>query len=353
VILLKLSDFLKDRALNTLVYFSGIFMVILTMYLTVVAKSMNFPLGNLLYAISISIVIYLIFLVYEYYKNRRFDKQLNQILESDEAVNYLLNIEDAKTYEHRTYVTLLSKIYSFNNKKISEYEETHRQYIYFINQWVHQMKTPVSVINLLLQGAKDERFNETFNSIGEENEKIAQGLDIMLNNARLNEFNLDFKVESIDIISVVRKAVNDNKKSLIRNSIFPKIINNENIKVETDKKWIYFVINQILINGIKYAKESDKEKKYIEFEIKDDGVKIVLSITDGGIGIPKEDLSRVFKPFFTGTNGRKTSESTGMGMYLSRKICDELGHGLIVESEEGNWTRFSIFFYKEKSIFKL
>jgi len=215
------------------------------------------------------------------------------------------------------------------------------------------MKTPVSIINLILQDENQEEYKDIFSSLSEENEKISAGLEMMLNHARLNEFNLDFKVESVNIISVLRKVINDNKKSLIRNFIFPKIQGEEDILVETDKKWICFVINQIFINAIKYSRDRAKDNKYIVFEVKVEGAKVILSIKDEGIGIPKEDLNRVFQAFFTGKNGRKTSEATGMGMYLSKRVCDKLGHGLAVESEEGQWSKFSIVFYKEKNIFTL
>ncbi|QGU95946.1 sensor histidine kinase [Clostridium bovifaecis] len=352
---MKLKDFLKDKLIYAVVYFLGVFMTMTIMYLTLIINSKEFPRENLLYAFFIASIIFVIFLVYDYHRNKYLYNQLYNMLESKEDLNYLLDIENAKTTEQRTYIELLSKIYRVNSEKTSEYEEKHREYIYFTNQWVHQMKTPVSVINFILQdeNEREKEHIEVFNSIAEENEKISHGLEMMLNHARLNEFNLDFKVESIDIIPILRKVVNDNKKSLIRNSIFPKIISEDEVIVETDKKWIWFVINQIFINAIKYSKEADKKDNYIVFQVSNEESKVILNITDEGIGIPSEDLSRVFHAFFTGKNGRKTSESTGMGMYLSKRICDNLGHGLKVESEEGKWTKFSIVFYKGKNIFRL
>lgn len=323
------------------------------MYLTFAISSKEFPLENIFYAVLLSTIIYSVFLTYEYYRNNSFYKQIHKMLPAEGNFNYLISAEDAKTSEQKAYIELLSRIYENNSEKVSEYEEQHKEYIYFINQWVHQMKTPVSIINLILQDEKDEEYRDTFISIGEENEKISSGLEMMLSHARLNEFNLDFKVESVNIISVVRKMINHNKKSLIHNSIFPKVQGEESIMVETDEKWIYFVINQIFTNAIKYSREAVRENKYIVFNIEAAESKVILSILDQGIGIPKEDLSRVFQAFFTGKNGRRTSESTGMGMYLSKRVCDKLGHGLTVESEEGQWTKFSIEFHRERSIFTL
>lgn len=349
---MKFKDFLKDRIGYIIVYFAGTSIAILVMHLTLIINKSEFSRGNILYAILISTIFFIIFMTYEYYKMKPFYKNLKTMLESNEDLNYILNFQNAKTTEQRAYIKLLSKMYKVSSEKISEYEENHREYVYFINQWVHQMKTPVSVINLILQDQREEVYSEVFNSISEENEKISHGLEMMLNHARLNQFNLDFRIEDVDIVSIIRKVVNDNKKSLIRNFIFPKIISEDIHNVKTDKKWIYFVINQIFINAIKYSKDVERENKYIIFNVTDEQSRTILYIKDEGIGIPKEDLSRVFQPFFTGKNGRRTSESTGMGMHLSKRICDNLGHELLLESEEGCGTTFSIVFYRGKSIFK-
>lgn len=293
------------------------------MHLTLFIKVIDFPITNILYAYFVSIVILIIFLVYEYSKVRAFYKQLYEILNSENIIENIINIGEVRTIEQKLFTQILKKLYKSYEDKVYKYKDIQKHYLDFINQWVHQMKTPVSVIDLILQEEDISEFNEILDSIGEENEKISQGLNIMLYNARINEFNHDFNVEDIDILLILRKVINDNKKLLIRHKIFPKI-SGETAIVQTDKKWIYFVINQIVINAIKYTAATEKDKKTINFNIKEDTTKIVVSIEDNGIGIPKEDLGRVFNAFFTGKNGRKTSESTGMGMYLSKRICEEL-----------------------------
>ncbi|AVP54923.1 sensor histidine kinase [Clostridium tetani] len=345
-------DFLKDRIAYIIVYLISISFVILTMHLTLFIKVIDFPITNILYAYFVSIVILIIFLVYEYSKVRAFYKQLYEILNSENIMENIINIGEVRTIEQKLFTQILKKLYKSYEDKVYKYKDIQKHYLDFINQWVHQMKTPVSVIDLILQEEDTSEFNEILDSIGEENEKISQGLNIMLYNARINEFNHDFNVEDIDILLILRKVINDNKKLLIRHKIFPKI-SGETAIVQTDKKWIYFVINQIVINAIKYTAATEKDKKTINFNIKEDTTKIVVSIEDNGIGIPKEDLGRVFNAFFTGKNGRKTSESTGMGMYLSKRICEELGNEVYVESEEGKGASFYIAFYKSKNIFKL
>lgn len=350
---MNFKNYIKDRISYAVAFFVNTILIILVMYLTLIINHKKYPKENVLYSFLISLVLFLFFIIYDYIRTRPFYNYLNKIANSSYDLDSMINMTEVRTYEQLMYNRILHETYKSYSDKLSKYEENQKQYIYFINQWVHQMKTPVSVINLLLQDKNEEDYRETLESISEENEKITHGLEMMLCNARLSQFNLDFKVEKVDILLVLRKAINDNKKSLIRHSIYPKVICEEDITVETDKKWISFVINQILVNAIKYSKDVSDEDKHITFEIKDEGARTVLSIEDQGIGIPKEDRTRVFNAFFTGINGRKTSESTGMGMYLSKRICDELGHSLTLESEEGKGTKFFIIFYKGKSIFKL
>lgn len=349
---MKLIDFLKDKIAYIIVYFIGISLAILITCLTVSMKVMYFSLNNIVYAYLISIVVLIIILVYEYSKESAFYRGLYKALNSENIIEDILNIEQGITMEQRLFTSVLKKLHKTYEGNIYKYEDVQKQYSYFINQWVHQMKTPVSVINLLLQEESAEECKETFDSIGEENEKISQGLNIMLYNARINEFNHDFNVEDVDILLILRKAINDNKKLLIRHKIFPEI-EGETAIVHTDKKWMYFVINQIIINAIKYTAAAERQRKAISFSIKEDAEKTVVGIKDNGIGIPKEDLGRVFNAFFTGKNGRKASESTGMGLYLSKQICEELGNKLYVESQEGKGTEFFIIFYKSKNIYSL
>lgn len=170
---------------------------------------------------------------------------------------------------------------------------------------------------------------------------------------RVNDFNQDFKIEEINPIEITRDIINENKNAFIINSIYPKIVSEIEVKVKSDKKWLKFIINQIISNSIKYTKVKDIGNKYINIKLEEKGETIILFIEDNGIGIPKQDIDRVFNPFFTGENGRKYSESTGMGLYLSKDIIEKLGHGLYIKSTEGVGTKISIVFHHGKSIYNL
>lgn len=350
---MKFKDFFKDRKSYVVIYYLNTLLVIVIMYLTLILNKREFPKENVGYAFLIATVLLSLHLIYEYYKSIRFYKYLSNIEKGNQDLQGVLNTIDFQKEEHIMMGALLKHIYKVYDEETSKYKDSQKQYIYFINQWVHQMKTPISVISLLIQEKDKENYKEILDSINEEKDKIAQGLDMMLYNARLSDFSLDFKVESIEISDIVRKVINENKKSLIKNFIFPKLIGETEITVETDKKWISFVTTQLLINAIKYSRVNNKESKAIIFNIEENANEIILSLEDEGIGIPKEDITRIFRPFFTGKNGRKTEESTGMGLYLSKRVCDELGHELKVASEEGKGSKFSIIFLKGKNLFKM
>ena len=134
-----------------------------------------------------------------------------------------------------------------------------------------------------------------------------------------------------------------NKDDLLENKVNLEVdIHNE--KVLTDSKWLEFVLNQIINNSIKYKKNNNDP--IIKISVKDEKDKVYLTIWDNGIGIPKNDIKRVFDKSFTGENGRIMAKSTGMGLYIVKKLCDKLGHKIIIESEIHKYTKITIIFYK-------
>jgi signal transduction histidine kinase len=202
------------------------------------------------------------------------------------------------------------------------------------------MKTPLAVINLQLQDYEGE---EIFLEIGQELDKLDKGLNLAMNFARLEEFQNDFVIEKINLYDEIMIILNKEKRLFIKNRIIPKVDLNEELKVYTDKKWIKFVIEQVIINGVKYSKNYGK---YLNLKSRESSEYIILDIIDEGIGICKKDIKRVFDPFFTGENGRKYGETTGMGLYIAKKVCDNLGHIIEIKSEVESGTQISILFKK-------
>jgi signal transduction histidine kinase len=200
------------------------------------------------------------------------------------------------------------------------------------------MKTPLSVIQLQLQEYEGE---ENYDNMQEEVNKLKEGLNMAMHFARLDSFQKDFLVQKISLKNLTRDTVNEEKRVFIKSRIIPKIEIDENIEVYSDVKWLKFVLGQILINGIKYSRGKGKELIIRAYENEKE---IALGILDEGIGIPAKDIKRVFDPFFTGENGRKYGESTGMGLYITREVCKNLGHKVEIESTVNKGTKVTIKF---------
>lgn len=284
------------------------------------------------YSIMMSVILNASFLTIRYMLRRRY---LQKIAELPKRMDDALQ-KNAKTPEYvrtEAYIHELYKLYQYEVQAL--YARQTRQYK-FMNQWIHQMKTPVAVLELLLQ--EDELDKR---SVQEEVDRLKRGLDMVLMNARLENFQEDLQVEQVDLRHLVTSTINENKRLFITNRVFPEVRMEEDAIVMSDSKWLKFVIIQFITNAVKYTFEENK-KIFIEVEKQGDGVE--LRVIDQGIGIPKSDLSRVTKPFFTGENGRKTGESTGMGLYIAQEICAKLGHELIIESEVGIGTTAKIIF---------
>ena len=158
----------------------------------------------------------------------------------------------------------------------------------------------------------------------------------------------DFAISEIDLKEVVRNVSIKNKDDLLENNVlFETDLKAKN--VNTDKKWLEFILNQIINNSIKYKKDKESIIKIESSETKD---KVILKIYDNGIGIPEKDLKRVFEKSFTGTNGRNKAKSTGMGLYIIKNLCNKLGHKIYIESEENKYTKVILEFGKN-NIYKI
>ncbi|USG66385.1 sensor histidine kinase [Brevibacillus ruminantium] len=228
--------------------------------------------------------------------------------------------------------------YRLFKEQLHAYETKQRDHTTFIQQWVHQMKTPISVIHLLLQDEDDPRVE----SVREEVDRIKRGLETVLYSARLDRFEQDFLIEPVSLRRLAQNVVSENKRLFIRNQIYPELAVDEHWVVESDEKWLSFVLNQLLTNAVRY---SDKKGSKVTIRSFARGKHVVLEVEDSGIGIPSEDIQRVYQPYFTGENGRKYPESTGMGLYLVKEICGRLSHEVELESKVGVGTKVRIIFF--------
>jgi len=285
------------------------------------------------YALLLGLCVFLAYLAYRYYTHRKFYSTL---------MNGHILLEDAiQTLENSplpgAMMDLLQTQYRYYQNRIIDGERKQQNHITFMNHWVHQMKTPLSVLELTLQNS-DELRDE---SMREETERIRKGLDMVLYMARLDTFEQDFHVETIELRSLINEVILENKRLFIRSFVYPDMRVEDNLKVETDSKWLGFIVQQLITNAVKYAAGSRTKVVVRAYE---KGRAIVLEVIDSGVGIPASDLSRVTKPFFTGENGRQFKESTGMGLYIVKSVLDKMNHEMVIESTVGIGTTVRIIF---------
>lgn len=329
-----MKNFLKDQLPFILFFYSQCILIIGVAQIAAVIAGYSLGTDILIYLLMLPTSCLIIFLLFRYYKFRAFyaKSQLNVF---PDPPNLLL--ENIKSQQDREILFYAEQIEQLKQQKQMEFN--------FIQQWVHQMKTPVSVMHLTLQKDKLDLSEDFYHSLLEELERLQQGLDLALYQSRLQKFDRDFHVEEMELKDTVKEVISEFKSSFIRNQLFPSVTIDDNLTVATDSKWFRFVLNQIISNAIKYSKEtSDK----IYFTVTEKSGAVQLEIRDTGHGIPAQDIKRIFDPFFTGINGRTFRESTGMGLYLSKEICDALGHELNVTSEKDIGTTITISFTNQE-----
>lgn len=290
--------------------------------------------GPALYSIMLGLFLLGGYLCYQYYSRRQYYHRLQQPLVSlDDSIQRLDQAPISEALEQ-----LLTQQYRYYQQQLATMNQQQQEHLTFMNQWVHQMKTPLSVIELTVQQVDEPEFA----SIREELERMRSGLDTILYMARLRTFEQDFHIRLVSLSEVIREVVHDHKRLFIRNQVYPDVqIRDGDILAETDQKWLFFMISQLVINAVKYSAPT-KHKVIISLSIQND--KAIIEVQDQGVGIPASDLKRVFEPFFTGENGRHFRESTGMGLYLTREAAHRLDHQLELESTVGSGTTVRILF---------
>lgn len=287
-----------------------------------------------LYAALLSTILLLGYLAYRYLANRTFYERLMTVPASlEESGGPAQNTPLAGSLR-----MLLTQQFRLYQNDLHNYRHKLEEHIHFINQWVHGMKTPLSVIHLMIQ----DKDGPPFTAIGDELDRLKKGLETVLYTARLDTFEHDFYVERLELSAVVRSVTSEQKRLFIRKRVFPVISVESGIMITSDEKWLSFVITQLITNALRYTVE---EGKFVHFHgyLEEQG-RAVLEVRDEGVGIPPGDLPRVFDPYFTGVNGRSFQESTGMGLYLVKQICGKLEHEVEITAEVGKGTAVRIIF---------
>lgn len=221
----------------------------------------------------------------------------------------------------------------------------------YYSMWVHQIKTPISAMKLLLEVEREELgqlicddeqsqylLSDNMDSFEDELFRIEEYVSMALQYQRVSSTENDFVLEKVSVDGVIRDTIKKYAKIMIRRHIGINY-SGTGQEVYTDGKWLAFMLEQILSNAIKYTPQG-----IVTIETAEEKDRFFITIKDTGIGIKAEDLPRVFEKGYTGYNGHADKKATGIGLYLCRQMADKLGHTIRMESEIGKGTKVWIGF---------
>lgn len=330
-----IKGFFKENGLNLSINF--LFFVIIFgvfMYLRI-------PLVIILLTWFIWFLPLLAYMVLNYIKWSRYINDIRRVLEELDKKYLLPEVIDEPNFllgeEINDVLRELSKSMHENVKHYRTEQEEYREYI---EMWIHEIKTPIASSRLVIEN----NYNDVTRKIDYQIDRIDNFIEQVLYYTRSDEVSKDYIIKELELDSIVKKVVKKNYRDFISKKIKLEI---EEIKetIYSDSKWVEFIVNQILVNSVKYTKEKEG---VIKISANSQGNSVVLIIEDNGVGIIERDLDRIFEKGFTGENGRRFGKSTGIGLYLCKRLCDKLGLGLKLESKLNKGTKVRIIFPKDK-----
>ena len=330
---MKFGSFIKDKILQISLIVFGI--------ATIEIFLLAYPYGNFIKIyIPLTILIsYFISIIVEYFKKKLYYQNIYKTLDELKE-KYLITevIENSSFVEGKILKEILEQIDKSMVENVNTYKYLQEDYKEYIEMWIHEIKIPIAASKMIVENNK----NEITKSIDEELDKVENYIEQALYYARSNTVDKDYYIKKNKIEDMVNECIKKNRKVLIGEKIS---INTHDLKisVNTDSKWIVFILNQIIQNSIRYRKaEGQAEIEIYSIKGKEN---VILYIKDNGMGIKKGEITRVFEKGFTGTNGRMLNKkSTGIGLYLCKKLCDKLGMAIELNSIKNEGTEVRLVF---------
>lgn len=333
---MRWRDYWKDKALFLI--FEGCCMAVTCIFL----RLTGYEKGNVILLLLFWTLLLLLWMCREYMERRKYFKKTAEILEKMDQ-RYLLGelMPPSWRLEDRIYQNMIRRSNKSVIEKIRKLEAEQQEYKEYIESWVHEIKAPITGISLLCENGRKEETGapERFRQISMENAKLENYVDMVLYYARSEQVYKDYMIQSCHLQEMVYDVLERNRFLLIRNGIRAEVNCDED--VFTDKKWLGFIVNQIVLNSVKYKRENSPCISFLAQKTTDH---TCLIIEDNGMGIQEKDLPRIFEKGFTGENGRNQKKSTGIGLYLCKKLCDQLGLEIEAQSKAGSYTKIILQF---------
>ena len=331
---MRFRDYIKEK----MVLIIGTILALVSVEILLLAYNISILIR--VYCAFIIIFILVLAILIEYKKKKDYYNELKKNME-DLKEKYLISeiIKTPNFIEGKILKDILQDTGKSMLENVNYYKNIQEDYKEYIELWIHEVKIPIATSKMIIENNK----NEVTKSIDEELDKVENYTEQALFYARSNAVEKDYIINKTNLKEIVNGAILKNKTTLLNEKVSIELSNLKE-EVYTDSKWAVFIVNQIIQNAIKYSK---KENKKIEISSQEKNDKVILYIKDNGIGIKKGEITRVFERGFTGENGRIIGQkSTGIGLYLCKKLCDRLGLGIELNSEKDKGTEVRIIFPK-------
>ena len=315
-----LWEYMKERAWTAaLLCLCGLlFALVLSLY--------DLPVEAVGYGAVLCLALVAVFTLVDFGRWRRSIRALEEI--SGQAALALSLLPEASGQKERDYQALLAELNETRRSIASAADARARETVDYYTMWVHQIKTPIAAMRLMLQEDDTDRGRE----LAAELFRVERYVELVLSYLRLGGDATDYVIRQADLDPILRQAARKYAPLFIRGRVSLDM-QETGLRALTDEKWLQLVVEQVLSNAVKYAPGG---------HVKIWGAADQLFIEDDGVGIAPEDLPRIFARGFTGCNGRMDKRATGIGLYLCRQICRRLGHTIGVDSELGRGTRVTI-----------
>lgn len=319
------------------ILFNLLGMLALALFLLAVGN----PVQSVLFILAVWLTVVILWLAAVYLKRKKY---LDGLLAMTEGLKerYLIPeiMEEPELAEGQVYYQIMKMAEKSMLEKINGIQRERKEYKEYIEQWLHEVKTPITAMKLLCENNRCEFTRDMLAELENINRFTQQALYYALKGDDSGSYTeKDYRIREIRLDDVVHGAVADNKY-LLRQSRVTVTVDEMKNSVYTDERWVRFVLNQIISNAVKYR----ASEPYVHFFTEKKGNQVFLHIKDNGVGISQSDLPRIFEKGFIGQNGRRLQNATGIGLYLCRRLCDRLGIGLTARSEERGGTTIILSF---------
>lgn len=333
---MRFSTFLKDKWIFLLSQTGIILFLALLLNVMKISNAANALVCICVFLITIGA------LALEFFQKNSFYKQLYQNLDAMEKKHYIASvIEEAGFTEGALLIDVLKQTTKSMNDEIASYRRMNTEYQDYVETWIHEIKIPISCINLICENNKGKMASD----VKEELSRIDGYVEQALYYARSTNLEKDYMIREIRLDKLIKETLKKHSKQLISAKATPHF-DNLSQTVYGDPKWLEFVLGQLIANSIKYKKET----LTLTFSACEEQDYVLLYVSDDGIGIPESELPRIFEKGFTGTNGRSHAKSTGIGLYLCRQLCNKMHLSISASSASGQGTTIQITFPKDSRL---